>query len=124
MLEAFVTNLGRYDEGYLGRYYIEEMCMLEIPEHLENYIDYEAYGRDMSMDEDGRFTEGGYVVRTGDSFTELYSGRDDIPEEHRIFAYPEPEKRSIRDTLKQYQQMIDSAPVPPKSRAAPACEER
>lgn len=123
-LDCFEFYTGIENEGDLGRYYIEEMCTLEIPEHLENYIDYEAYGRDMSMDEDGRFTEGGYVVRTGDSFTELYCGREDLPEEYRIFAYPKPEKLSIRDTLKQYQQMIDNAPYTSKDRSAPSCEER
>jgi antirestriction protein len=114
---------GIEDEDDLGRYYIEEMCTLEIPEHLENYIDYEAYGRDMNMDDNGLFVDGGYIVNNGDTFIEHYSGRDDIPEEYRIFAYPEPEK-SIHNALKQYQQMIDNAPVPSKGRTVPACEER
>lgn len=112
-----------HDEDDLGRFYIEEMCTLEIPEHLQNYIDYEAYGRDMSLDDNGQFVDGGYIVENGDSFIEYYNGRDDLPEEHRIFAYPEPEK-SIRDTLKQYQQMIDAAPIPAKDRPARATEER
>ena len=112
-----------HDEDDLGRFYIEEMCTLEIPEHLQNYIDYEAYGRDMSLDDNGQFVDGGYIVQNGDSFFELYTGRDDLPEEYRIFAYPEPEK-SIRDTLKQYQQMIDAAPTAARSRPAPAHEER
>ncbi len=98
------------------------MCTLEIPEHLENYIDYEAYGRDMNLDENGLFVDGGYIVENGDGFTEHYNGRDDLPEEYRIFAYPAPEK-SIRDTLKQYQ-MIDTAPVPMKERPSPATKER
>ncbi len=59
----------------------------------------------MSLDEDGRFADGGYVVRTGDSFTEHYSDRSDIPDEYRIFAYPEPEK-SIKKTLESYGKMI------------------
>ena len=28
-----------------------------MPEHLQNYIDYEAYGRDVAMDENGTFTD-------------------------------------------------------------------
>jgi len=104
-LDCFEFYGGIENEENLDRSYIEEMCTLQIPEHLESYIDYEAYERDMSLDEDGRFTQGGYMVRTGDSFTELYSGRNDLPEEYRIFAYSKPEKLSIRDTLKQYQQM-------------------
>lgn len=104
-LDCFEFYTGIENEEDLGRFYIEEMCTLKIPEHLENYIDYEAYGRGMNLDEDGRFTEGGYVVRTGDSFTEHYSGRDDLPEEYRFFAYPEPEK-SIKKTLESYGKMI------------------
>ena len=112
-----------HDEDDLGRFYIEEMCTLEIPEHLQNYIDYEAYGREMSLDDNGQFVDGGYIIENGDSIIEYYNGRDDLPEEHKIFAYPEPEK-SIRDTLKQYQQMNDAAPVHVKDRLAPAFEER
>ncbi len=93
-LDCFELYPDVEDEEDLGRYYIEEMCTLEVPEHLKKYIDYEAYGRDMDMDEDGRFVDGGYVVRTGDSLTEYYCGRDDLPEEHRIFTYPEPENPS------------------------------
>jgi len=110
-LDCFEIYPGIEDEDDLGRFYIEEMCTLDVPEHLEPYIDYEAYGRDMNMDEDGRFVNGGYVVRTDDSPTEHYSDRDDIPDEYRIFSYPVPEKASIRETIKAYQQMIAEAPA-------------
>lgn len=116
-LDCFELYSGIEDEEDLGRFYITEMCTLEVPEHLEQYIDYEAYGRDMSMDEDGRFVDGGYVVRTGDSFTEHYSGRDDIPEEHRIFAYPAPEK-SIQKMLAEYRQTVRETPAHERPRLA------
>lgn len=116
-LDCFELYSGIEDEEDLGRFYITEMCTLEVPEHLEQYIDYEAYGRDMSMDEDGRFADGGYVVRTGDSFIEHYSGRDDLPEEHRIFAYPAPEK-SIQKMLAEYRQTVSEAPAHERPRLA------
>ena len=122
-LDCYEYYAGICDEDDLGHYMIDEMGVMEVPEYLENYIDYDAYGRDVSLEDGGTFTENGYIVNTGDHFVELYNGRDDLPEECKIFAYPEPEK-SIRDTLKQYQQMIDAAPVSPKDRPAPACEER
>lgn len=40
-----------YEEGLLG----------EIPEHLINYIDWEAYGRDLSFDNHWIKTETGYI---------------------------------------------------------------
>jgi len=121
-LDCFEFYSGIEDEEDLGRFYIEEMCTLEVPEHLEQYIDYEAYGRDMNLDEDGRFVNGGYVVRTDDSFTEHYNGRD-IPEEYRIFAYPAPEK-SIAKAMENYRQMISEAPAAAHERPQPAHDSR
>lgn len=121
-LDCFELYAGIEDEEDLGRYYIEEMCTLEIPEHLASYIDYEAYGRDMSMDEDGRFTDGGYVVRTGDSFIEHYSSREDLPDEYRIFAYPEPGK-SIKKALESHGKTINET-VTTHERHSPVNAER
>jgi len=122
-LDCYEYYPGISDEDDLGRYMIDEMGAMEVPEYLENYIDYEAYGRDMGLDDKGHFAEGGYIVNNGDSFIEYYNDRDDLPEEHRIFAYPELEK-SIRDTLKQYQQMIDAVPTPVKDCPTRTAEER
>lgn len=122
-LDCFELYPGIEDEEDLGRYYIEEMCTLEIPEHLANYIDYEAYGRDMYLDEDGRFVNGDYVVRTGDKPIEYYSDRDDLPEEHRIFAYPEAEK-SIKKALESYRQTMSEAATAAHERPRPINAER
>lgn len=45
---------------------------MDIPEHLENHIDYEAYDRDMAKDEKGNFMDQGYVRDTGDHFFFTY----------------------------------------------------
>ena len=59
-----------------------------MPEHLRNYIDYEAYGRDIALEESGQFTDLGYVRDTGDSFHEYYDGeRGSIPEEYRVMTF-------------------------------------
>ena len=39
---------------------------------LQNYIDYEAYGRDVAMDENGSFTDQGYVRDTGDRLSLIH----------------------------------------------------
>ncbi len=46
----------------LGRYFIDELCALTIPEPLANYFDYEAYGRDVRLESPGGFTAGGYLL--------------------------------------------------------------
>lgn len=84
-----------YDD--LGRYYIEELDVMQVPDHLQNYIDYEAYGRDVALEENGTFTDQGYVRDTGDSFHEYYDGeRGSIPDEYRVMTFqddlPEEEK--------------------------------
>ena len=88
-------NIEDYDD--LGRYYIEELDVMQVPEHLQNYIDYEAYGRDIALEENGTFTDQGYVRDTGDSFHEYYDGeRGSIPDEYRVMTFqddlPEEEK--------------------------------
>ena len=63
---------------------------MQVPDYLENYIDYEAYGRDVALDEDGQFTDYGYIRDTGDSFVEVYDGNPgNIPEEYRVMSVPE-----------------------------------
>ena len=88
-------NIEDYDD--LGRYYIEELDVMQVPEHLQNYIDYEAYGRDVALEENGTFTDQGYVRDTGDSFHDYYDGeRGSIPDEYRVMTFqddlPEEEK--------------------------------
>jgi antirestriction protein len=100
------------DEEDLGRYYIEEMCMLEVPEHLEPFFDYETYGRYIDQDSDGVFIKGGGYVQNYGGFTEHYSSRDDLPDEHRIFAYPDPpEKMPFKQQLALYGSMVTTAPA-------------
>ena len=76
------------DHDDLGRYYIDDLEAMQVPDHLRNYIDYEAYGRDVAMEEGGEFTEFGYVRDTGSRFYEVYDGdRENIPEEYRVMNF-------------------------------------
>ena len=88
-LDCYEVNPNITDYDDLGRYYINELDVMQIPDYLENYIDYEAYGRDVALDEDGQFTDYGYVRDTGDSFVEVYDGNpENIPEEYRVMSVP------------------------------------
>ena len=82
-----------HDHDDLGRYYIEELDAMQVPEHLRNYIDYEAYGRDVALEEGGEFTDFGYVRDTGDTFHEYYDGEHgSIPEEYRVMTFQDAEE--------------------------------
>ncbi len=68
-------NLGCYDfhpgvddEEMLGRLYVEDMESLEVPDNIKPYFDFEAYGRDVSINENGHFAPGGYVTKVSDDF--------------------------------------------------------
>ena len=87
-LDCYYVYPDIHDHDDLGRYYIEELDAMQVPEHLRNYIDYEAYGRDIALEESGQFTDLGYVRDTGDSFHEYYDGeRGSIPEEYRVMTF-------------------------------------
>jgi hypothetical protein len=93
----------------LGHYHAEMYETISIPEHLANYIDYESYGRDIEINEGGVFTDNGYIVENGDTFTEHYKGWH-IPDDYRIFAYPDkPEKIPIKEQLEMFGKMVSSS---------------
>ncbi|WP_300418406.1 antirestriction protein ArdA [uncultured Oscillibacter sp.] len=106
-----------HTEEELGRMYIQELEAVPVPEHLIDYIDYEAYGRDVRINEDGHLAPGGYVVGGG-SFVEHYHGIEDIPDEHRVFSMP---KVPIREQMAAYQEMAKQAP-PPAERPVPKAD--
>ena len=86
-LDCYEFYPGVEDDETLGRIYVEDMEAIDVPEHLLNYFDYEAYGRDIRLEEDGHFAPGGYVLNNGGQFIEHYHGIEDIPDEHKVFAF-------------------------------------
>lgn len=124
-LDCYEYYPGICSEEDLGYYLVDELNALNIPENIRNYFDYEAFGRDASLEDGGVFNDAGYIVDTQSSFIELYDGRE-IPEEYRIFAYPKEERPSILAAIKQFQQAQSEAPAlscGPR-RLAPAHDER
>ena len=105
-LDCYEFYVGVTDDETLGRIYAEDMEMIDIPEHLRNYFDYEAYGRDIRINDDGHFAPGGYVLNNGSKFIEHYHGVEDIPDEHKVFAFP---RLSVREQMAAYKEIIDSS---------------
>ena len=103
-LDCYDLHPGVTDDETLGRIYVEDMELLDVPDNVLPYFDFEAYGRDVRINEGGHFAPGGYVFNNGGSFVERYHGMENIPPEHRIFAYP---KLNIREQMAAYQEVID-----------------
>lgn len=100
-LDCYELYAGVDTEEDLGRYYADELNAIDIPDHIQQYFDYEAYGRDLAI-EGGEFVSGGYIENNGGSFVEHYDGIEDIPEEYRVCAFPK--ERSILETLKAFRE--------------------
>ena len=82
----------------LGIYYVDELELVKVPDELRYYIDYESYGRDIALDENGQFTENGYVRDNGDSFEEYYDGTiESIPEEYRVMNFMEISEKGMEN---------------------------
>ena len=81
-----------HNEEEYGRYLVDELEEPELPEEAKKYFMYEEYGRDASINDDGMFTEKGYIYNNRNTFTEWYDGRD-VPEEYRVTPQPpQPER--------------------------------
>ena len=119
-LDCYELHPGVTDDETLGRIYVEDMELLDVPDNVLPYFDFEAYGRDMRINEGGHFAPGGYVFNNGGKFVERYHGMEDIPPEHRIFAYP---KLNIREQMAAYQEVIDRSALNEEKQRLPASRE-
>ena len=86
-----------HNEEEYGRYLVDELEEPELPEEAKKYFMYEEYGRDASINDDGMFTEKGYIYNNRNTFTEWYDGRD-VPQAYRVT--PQPPQRSRPDPEK------------------------
>lgn len=91
-----------HDESDLGYYYVHDAGIYSEKElgPLANYIDYERFGRDIAMDESGKFTDEGYIRNTGDGWNHYFDGtREDIPDEYRITGSGEEQEHDSTITV-------------------------
>lgn len=119
-LDCYDLHPGVTDDETLGRICVEDMELLDVPDNVLPYFDFEAYGRDVRINEGGHFAPGGYVFNNGGNFVERYHGMEDIPPEHRIFAYP---KLNIREQMAAYQEVIDRSALNEEKLRLPASRE-
>lgn len=115
--EFYVLLQNVHNEADLGRYYLHDSGMVQMPEEWKAGIDTYRFGAHIMEQEKGRFSLQGYLVESGDEWKEV--DRAHIPEEYRAeFGKPTPakEKQSIRGALKQTGQPGKDAPTKPKTK--------
>jgi hypothetical protein len=62
MLDNYQLLSGIKNEYDLGYYFLEDFNFYEIPEFIQNYIDYERYGQDLLISGDGYLTAYGFLM--------------------------------------------------------------
>ena len=93
----------------LGDYYLNRSGMVDMPQEWKAGIDTAQFGRHISQQEQGAFTEYGYIVKSGDKWQRVHEGQP-VPEEYRVMAFPQPEV--MRDEIKTRQAAVLTAEAP------------
>ena len=74
----------------LGDYYLNRSGMVDMPEEWKGGIDTAQFGRYVAQQEQGAFTQYGYLVKSGDEWQKVHEGQP-VPEEYRVLSFPAPE---------------------------------
>ena len=85
------------DNRSLGEYYLNDSGLFVVPDPWKPAIDTERLGSFIASEEQGTFTDYGYILRTSDEWQRVHEGQP-VPEEYRVMAYPAPE--ILRDESK------------------------
>ena len=93
----------------LGDYYLNRSGMVDMPQEWKAGIDTAQFGRHIAQQEQGAFTEYGYIVKSGDEWQRIHEGQP-VPEEYRVMAFPQPEV--MRDEIKTRQASVLTAKAP------------
>ena len=78
------------DNRSLGEYYLNDSGLFVVPDPWKPAIDTDRLGRFIASEEQGTFTDYGYILRTSDEWQRVHEGQP-VPEQYRVMAYPAPE---------------------------------
>ena len=78
------------DSRSLGEYYLNDSGLFVVPDPWKPAIDTERLGSFIASEEQGTFTDYGYILRTSDEWQRVHEGQP-VPEQYRVMAYPAPE---------------------------------
>ena len=78
------------DNRSLGEYYLNDSGLFVVPDPWKPAIDTDRLGSFIASEEQGTFTDYGYILRTSDEWQRVHEGQP-VPEPYRVMAYPAPE---------------------------------
>ena len=78
------------DNRSLGEYYLNDSGLFVVPDPWKPAIDTDRLGSFIANEEQGTFTDYGYILRTSDEWQRVHEGQP-VPESYRVMAYPAPE---------------------------------
>ena len=97
------------DNRSLGEYYLNDSGLFVVPDPWKPAIDTDRLGSFIANEEQGTFTDYGYILRTSDEWQRVHEGQP-VPEEYRVMAYPAPE--ILREESKVQPEAAAPAKVP------------
>jgi len=81
--DYFLFRPGINDNTELGRYYVYDTGLCQMPEEWKGGIDLEKFGAHAAQQERGVFTPKGYLMPSGDEWQDRPAGQD-MPDEYRL----------------------------------------
>ena len=78
------------DNRSLGEYYLNDSGLFVVPDPWKPAIDTDRLGSFIASEEQGTFTDYGYILRTSDEWQRVHEGQP-VPGQYRVMAYPAPE---------------------------------
>lgn len=96
------------DSRSLGEYYLNDSGLFVVPDPWKPAINTDRLGSFIANEEQGTFTDYGYILRTSDEWQRVHEGQP-VPEQYRVMAYPAPE------ILREESKMQPEAAAPTKA---------
>lgn len=96
------------DNRSLGEYYLNDSGLFVVPDPWKPAIDTDRLGSFIANEEQGTFTDCGYILRTSDEWQRVHEGQP-VPEEYRVMAYP------ASEILREESKVQPEAAAPAKS---------
>lgn len=81
--DYFLFRPGINDAEQLGRYYVYDTGLCQMPDEWKNGIDLEKFGEHAARNERGVFTSTGYLMLSGDEWNNRLTEQG-IPDEYRL----------------------------------------